>query len=170
MSHVCASTIKLTCAFIARCCNQYTLIKISCAMSNLFCWTKHYCPAKALDNMWNLDDPNQSVQLCLIAQSEDWTKTAEPGHKKSTTTNVCSVFFLAYLSRRLGGELLVYQWFRRPSGVRQHFQTSSSLKPLGQLNSNFIWRLLRMGERKFVKMVLVTWPRWPPCPYMVKTI
>ena len=57
----------------------------------------------------------------------------------------------------------------RPS-VRQHFQTSSFLKPLGQLNSNFIWRLLRMGERKCVQMFLVTWPRWPPCPYMVKTL
>ena len=57
----------------------------------------------------------------------------------------------------------------RPS-VRQHFQTSSPLKPQGQLNSNFIWRLLRMGERKFVQMVSVTWPRWPPCPYMVKTL
>ena len=27
-----------------------------------------------------------------------------------------------------------------------------------------------MGEQKFAQMVLVTWPRWPPCPYMVKTI
>ena len=27
-----------------------------------------------------------------------------------------------------------------------------------------------MGERKFVKMVLVTCPRWPPRPYMVKTL
>ena len=60
---------------------------------------------------------------------------------------------------------------RRPSSVvRQHFQTSSPLKLLGQLNSYFIWRLLRMGERKFVQMVLVTWPRWPPRPYMVKTL
>ena len=25
-----------------------------------------------------------------------------------------------------------------------------------------------MGERKFVQTVLVTLPRWPPCPYMVK--
>ena len=84
--------------------------------------------------------------------------------------------FLAHLSRRLIGELIVYQWLRRPSSVRpssvvrQHFQTSSPLKLLGQLNSYFIWRLLRMGERKFVQMVLVTWPRWPPCPYMVKTL
>ena len=27
-----------------------------------------------------------------------------------------------------------------------------------------------MRERKFVQMVQVTWPRWPPCPYMVKTL
>ena len=26
------------------------------------------------------------------------------------------------------------------------------------------------GERKCVQTVLVTWPRWPPYPYMVKTV
>ena len=68
------------------------------------------------------------------------------------------LLLLAHLSRRLMGELIVYQSLRRPSvirpsvrlSVRQHFQTSSPLKPLGQLNSNFIWRLLRTRERKFV--------------------
>ena len=25
-----------------------------------------------------------------------------------------------------------------------------------------------MGEQTFAQMVLVTWPRWPPCPYVVK--
>ena len=44
-----------------------------------------------------------------------------------------------------------------PSSARQHFQTSSPQKPLGQLNWNFIWRLLRTWERKFVQVVLVTW-------------
>ena len=63
--------------------------------------------------------------------------------------------FLAHLSRRLMGELIVYQSLRRPS-VHPQFQTSSPLKPLGQSNSNFIWRLLRTRERKFVQMVLVT--------------
>ena len=81
--------------------------------------------------------------------------------------------FLAHLSQRLMGKLIVYQSLLRPPGVRpssvrQHFQTSSPPKPLGQLNSNFIWRLLRTWEQKFVPMVLVTWPRWPPCPYMEK--
>ena len=54
--------------------------------------------------------------------------------------------------------------------VCQHFQTSSPLKPLVRLKSNFIWSLLRMGERKFVQMFQVTWQRWPPCLYMVKTL
>ena len=26
------------------------------------------------------------------------------------------------------------------------------------------------GKRKFVQMVQVTWPRWQPCPYMVKKL
>ena len=94
------------------------------------------------------------------------------GHPGMTVTvSMSTSSFLAHLSRRPRGELLVYQWLwrplsvRRPS-VRQQFQTSSPLKPLGQLNSNFKWRLLRIGERKFVQMVPVTWPRWPPCPHI----
>ena len=27
-----------------------------------------------------------------------------------------------------------------------------------------------MGERKFVQLVQVTLPRWPPCPYMIKPL
>ena len=49
------------------------------------------------------------------------------------------------------------------------FQTTSSLKPLSQCCSNFMWSLLRLGERKIAKMVAVHWPRWLPCPYIVKT-
>ena len=30
--------------------------------------------------------------------------------------------------------------------------------------------LLWDGGQKFAQTVLVTWPRWPPCPYMVKTL
>ena len=33
-----------------------------------------------------------------------------------------------------------------------------------------MWSFCGMGERKFAQMVLVTWPRWPPCPYMVKKL
>ena len=31
-----------------------------------------------------------------------------------------------------------------------YFQTSSSLKPLGQSSPNFMWSLLGKGERKFI--------------------
>ena len=50
----------------------------------------------------------------------------------------------------------------------QHFQTISPLKPLSQLKSNSL-TLCGVGEQKFVHNVRVTWPRWPPYPYMVKT-
>ena len=49
------------------------------------------------------------------------------------------------------------------------FQTTSPLEPLGQFCTNFIWSLLSLGEWKIAKMVAVHWPRWPPCPYIVKT-
>ena len=39
--------------------------------------------------------------------------------------------------------------------VCRHFQTASQ-KPLAQSNSNFIWSLHGMVERKFVQMVQVT--------------
>ena len=51
----------------------------------------------------------------------------------------------------------------------QHFQTSFPEKPPCWLKPNFMWSLNGIGERKFVQVVQVTWPRWPPCPYMVKT-
>ena len=47
------------------------------------------------------------------------------------TYSVCLVIFLAHLSRRLTGELIVYPSVRRG---RSQFQRSSSLKPLGQSN------------------------------------
>ena len=58
---------------------------------------------------------------------------------------------LAHLSRRLMGSLLYTSHSGvRPLSVRPQFQTSS-LKPLGQLNSNFIWRLLRTQGRSLFK-------------------
>ena len=44
-----------------------------------------------------------------------------------------------------------------------------SWETLCRLKPNFMWSLNEIGEQKFVQMVQVTWPRWPPCPYMVKT-
>ena len=52
--------------------------------------------------------------------------------------------FLAHLSRRLIGELIVYPWsaVRRPSASVHNAQTSSSQKPLGRSKPNFMWSLL----------------------------
>ena len=67
-------------------------------------------------------------------------------------------------------------WLVRLIGkVRLHCSSSSTLfKHLLLTNhwanqSNFIWSFYGIGERKFVQTVMVTWPRWPPCPYMVET-
>ena len=38
-----------------------------------------------------------------------------------------------------------------------------------QLEPNFIWKLMGAWEWKFIQMSTVTWLRWPPCPYMLKT-
>ena len=61
--------------------------------------------------------------------------------------------FLAHLSRRLTGELIVYpcSGVRPSSSVRRpQFQRSSPLKPLGQSKPNFMWSILMKGERKFI--------------------
>ena len=52
--------------------------------------------------------------------------------------------FLAHLSRRHIGELLVYRGIRRPSST---FQTTSSVKPPGRFFSYFIYSIYRQGER-----------------------
>ena len=52
------------------------------------------------------------------------------------------------------GELIVYPSSRRPSASVgpsvHHFQRSSPLKQLGQSKPNFMWSLLKKGERKFI--------------------
>ena len=55
-------------------------------------------------------------------------------------------------------------------GKRWEFQTTSPLTPLCQCCSNFMWSLLGTGEWRVAKMVAVHWPRWPPGPYIVKTL
>ena len=65
-------------------------------------------------------------------------------------------------------EVKVIHWPWSKVTQIQHFQTYFSEKPLGRLKPNLMWRLNGMGEQKFVQIVQVTWPRWLPCPYMVK--
>ena len=49
-------------------------------------------------------------------------------------------------------------------------KTGFSQKPLGQSKPNFICKLSGTRKWKFIDMMLVTWSRWLPCPYMVKTL
>ena len=55
---------------------------------------------------------------------------------------------------RLIGELIVYKGIRRPS-VRQHFQTTSPLKPRSRFFSYFTYSIYRWGERIIVFFVPV---------------
>ena len=48
-------------------------------------------------------------------------------------------------------------------------KTCFSRKPLCHLKPNFIWKLMHEWKWKFIQMSWVTWPRWSPCPYMIKT-
>ena len=56
------------------------------------------------------------------------------------------------------------------SSVHTKIQTGFSQKLLCRSKPNFVWKL--SGARKWnsYDMMLVTWPRWPPRPYMVKTL
>ena len=69
-------------------------------------------------------------------------------------TDLLASGFLAHLSRRLTGELIVYPYSGvRPSSSvirRPQLQRSSPLKPLGKSKPNFMWSILRKGERKFI--------------------
>ena len=58
-------------------------------------------------------------------------------------------------------------WWPSPKVTCQLSVNIFPLKLLGQFHLNFI---LAKGERKFIYLVQVNWPRWPPCQYMVKTL
>ena len=73
------------------------------------------------------------------------------------------------------GPTAIGEHYTAPSSVCQHFQTSSPLKPLGQLNSNLYGDSLGRGNESLFKW---SWSHdqdghdnWLlPCPYMVKTL
>ena len=56
------------------------------------------------------------------------------------------------------------------SQLHMKLQTAFSQIPLGQSKPNFICKLSGLRKWKFIDMMLVTWPKWPPLPYMVKTL
>ena len=58
----------------------------------------------------------------------------------------------------------------RPSVRHPHSLNIFSWETTGPIEAKFHIESPWMGERRFVQTVLVTWPRWLPCPYMVKTL
>ena len=52
--------------------------------------------------------------------------------------------------------------------VHTKIQTGFSQKLLFRYEPNFVWKLSGTRKWKSEDMMLVTWPRWQPCPYMVK--
>ena len=64
-----------------------------------------------------------------------------------------------------------YSIGRHPSYVVRlsTFSNIFSSEATGPIEAKFHVEALWVGERKFLQMVMVTWPRWPPCPYMEKT-
>ena len=49
--------------------------------------------------------------------------------------------------------------------AHQYIKTQFSQKPLGQLNTNFQWRLLKLSGVNINQVVMVTSTRWRPRPY-----
>ena len=65
-----------------------------------------------------------------------------------------------YGSVRVGGPYVHVALMQKPSAA----------KPLGPLKPNFMLSLYGLEELKFIQMIMVMWPRWPPCPYIVPTL
>ena len=92
------------------------------------------------------------------------------GHWYRSDHNItlCATIFLAsthWLANRIGRPPSSV----RTSAVRRPHSLNIFSKTTGPIKVKFQTELLWDGERKFVQKVLVTWPSWPPCPYMVKT-
>ena len=81
--------------------------------------------------------------------------------------------------------MLLTKWFHEPlwkSVVKvihgpwsnviqiQTFLNFFSLETDRLLKPDFMWRLHAMEEWKWIQMIYVRWPSWPPCSYMVKTL
>ena len=84
-----------------------------------------------------------------------------------------TLVFLVFSSPEPNAHLWAYRIGRPQSSpsvclssvCRPHSLNIFSLETTGPIKVKF-----HMGERNFVQTVLVTWPRWPSCPYMVKTL
>ena len=54
--------------------------------------------------------------------------------------------------------------------LHMKIKTGFSPNQVGHFELNFVCKLLGTWKLKFYDIMVVTRPRWPPCPYMLKTL
>ena len=108
---------------------------ICCVLAGVLMWicNRHGCCVKiGMLRVCNIN-PYMTIELSYLYHLDESTCILIFRGMRSN-----SLFLLAHLSRRLIGELIVYEGIRRPHvvrpsvrrpSVRQHFQTTSPLKP-----------------------------------------
>ena len=117
---------------------------------------------------WNTTDI--SFHVCLCNSDRIYQFQFEVNGKRRWTNKILTLI----ISPEPKAHWWAYRLGRPPasvclSSVVHTLLTSSPQKALNRLKPNFIWSLHGIGERKYVQTALVTWPRWPPCPYILKT-
>ena len=140
--------------------------------SEIFCWknVSSFCSAKATHIF-----SAKNIRILNIESAKTVNEMTLNELVKLTTVWTTGPCFLARLSYAQD-ELLWSFFVRRPSilpsvrpSVRPLTFSNNFSEAAEPVYSNFIWSLLRLGEQKIAKMVVVRWPRWPSCPYLVKT-
>ena len=69
-----------------------------------------------------------------------------------------------FVSRKGQGHCLTFG-----RGLSQYDNLKHILKSHWSKCNQFLEDLLGLREWKYLQTVMVTWPIWPPCPYIVKT-
>ena len=101
--------------------------------------------------------------------------TLVQGHLYSTFSN----FFSLEIARQIEAKFhLEPPWDKEMKDCSNGLSHMTKLAamtyftPMSYLtNYAFVWencKTMNFSERKFVQLVLITWPKWPPCPNMVK--
>ena len=111
------------------------------------------------DVMYSRKSVNTCVVITLLLHEVIHQKTPTSYDKtyklicQATSSNLLFSLLYIFSSSEPKAHRYAYSilMLRRPASVRRpQFQRSSPLKPLGQSKPNFIWSILRKGERKFV--------------------
>ena len=126
---------------------------------------------------WNLESWNKTSNVCsndnprLKFDFPMRRLDCSPFAIFSRTIEVSSVIFGTNTLLTKSMEIYLYKDQRMTFVSRSQefaFQMISLQKPPSRFWQHFIFSLQGLVERKFIHMVPVCGPRWPPCPYLVK--